>query len=341
MKIGIVGYQGTGKTTLFEWLSQTEADPALAHLGQSVTVPVPDPRVHRLAAIYQPKKVTLAGLELADTPGLAPEQEGNAAKLASIREAGCLVIVVPAFNGQDPTTQLANFRDDLLLADLQIVAGRIERVRDSLRKPRPNRDELAKELELLEEIHRALEVGTHLLQLELTPDQQRMLRSFQLFNLKPRFVVVNLADDEPQPEQYRSLDGETEVEAVAVRLQHELARLPADERAAFCEEMGVVEVDRGEILRRLVAASGQIVFFTAGEREVRSWMVRQGCTAVEAAAAIHTDLARGFVRAEVMRWEDLVRLGSEREVKAHNLVRRESKDYVIQDGDVIYIQHHS
>lgn len=341
MKIGIVGYKGSGKTTLFEWLTQTVADPALAHVGQSATVPVPDPRVDRLKEIYHPKKVTLAGLEIVDTPGLHRDHQGNAGRMAIIREAGCLVVVVQAFDSADPANDLNSFEDELLLADLDIVMGRIERLRESLRKPRPNREELEKELQTLDYIQHALQERKHVRQLDLTPEQQRTIRSFQLFSEKPRFIVVNTADDEPQPERYRSLTKEVPIEPIAVRLQWELSRLSNEERDAFCAEMGVTQVDRGALLRQLVYASGQLLFFTAGEKEVRSWMVHQGTTAVEAAGAIHTDLARGFVRAEIFHCGNLFQLGSERAVKAHNLVRREPKDYVIQDGDIVFIQHHS
>ncbi len=340
MKIGIVGYQGSGKSTLFEWLSQSKSDPALAHIGQSAMVPIPDPCVEQLASIYRAKRITYAGMEIVDTPGLSTGQEANASRLAIIREAGSLLVVVRAFNGQNPAIEWAHFWDDLLLADLQVVSGRIERLRDSLRKPRPNREELANELELLENIQRSLESEKNLLHLQLTVEQERMLRSFQLFSQKPRLIIINLSDDETQPDRFRQLDASTPVEPIAVRLQHQLAQLPVEERQAICREMGVAEVDRGDLLRKLMRVSGQIVFYTVGEREVRSWMVPQGATALEAAATIHTDLARGFVRAEIMRCEDLVRFGSERDVKAHNLVRREAKDYVLKEGDVVYIQHH-
>jgi len=341
MKIGIVGYPGVGKSTLFEWLTQTASDPSLAHLGQSAVVPIPDPRLDRLRQIYQPKKVTQAGIELVDTPALSRDHQGLAARLAMIREAGCLVVVVPAFNSGDPVSELRQFEEDLLLADLEIVMGRIERVQQSLAKPRPNREELEKELQTLQQVQAALEAGQYLHQLGLTAEQRRTIRSFQLFSEKPRMVIINLADDEPQPERFRNLGLDIPVEPISVRLQWQLDRLPPEERQAFCQEMGVSLVDRGAILRQILRTSGQILFFTAGEKEVRSWMVRQGATAVEAAAAIHTDLAQGFVRAEVFHCEDIFRLGSERELKAHHLIRREPKDYVVQDGDVIFIHHHS
>lgn len=339
MKIGIVGYQSAGKSSLFEWVTGEQADPSLAHTTQTAMATVPEPRVDQLCKIYQPKKVTLAALEIVDTPGLSRSHEGNAAKLAAIREAGCLVVVVGAYAGVAPEADLSNFEDDLLMADLDIVSGRVERLRESVKKPRPNRDEQIKELEALEPLLEALEQGTPLRELELTPAQSAAIRSFQLFSEKPRMVIVNVADDV-------EVDDVSVPEAIAdhavvvsLGLQRDLAQMSDEERQEFCEEMGVEAISPGNVIRQMMDASGQMLFFTAGEKEVRTWMLRSGGTAVEAAGNIHTDLANGFIRAETMNCEDLFRLGSEREVKAQNLLRREHKDYVIQDGDVITIQH--
>src|SRR5512143_905458 len=146
MKIGIVGYQGSGKSSLFSWLTGVAADPALAHAIQSAMASVPDARVAQLCEIYRPKKITQAHLEMVDTPGLSRTHEGSAQKLALIREAGCLVVVVAAFGGANPAADLQSFEDDLLIADLDIVSGRVERLKDALRKPRPNREEQQAEL---------------------------------------------------------------------------------------------------------------------------------------------------------------------------------------------------
>jgi ribosome-binding ATPase YchF (GTP1/OBG family) len=274
-----------------------------------------------------------------DTPGLNRTHEGNAAKLATLREAGCLAIVVSAFDGNDPAVDLGNFQDDLLIADLDIVTNRVERLKEALRKPRPNRDEQQKELDALEPVRVALEAGQTLHEIQMTPEQSRAIRSFQLFSEKPRFIVINVADDDTDAERFIKLGGTYPTHALSLTLQLELQRMEPADRAAFCAEMGLAQYDRDQLIRALMDASGQMLFFTAGEKEVRTWMIRKGGTALEAAAGIHTDLARGFIRAETMNCEDLVRLGSEREIKAHNLLRREPKDYVIQDGDILLIQH--
>jgi GTP-binding protein YchF len=340
MKIGIVGYQGSGKSSLFEWLTETPANPALAHTTQSAMATVVDPRVQPLCGIYHPKKITQAALELVDTPGLSRTHEGSAQKLATIREAGCLVMVVAAYGGVDAAADLQRFDEDLLIADLDIVTGRVERLRDQIKRPRPNREEMEIELAALEPLQTHLESGKSLRGIEMTPDQKKATRSFQLFSEKPRFALLNIADDEHDLAKYEKLaQPECPVAAISLSLQLELAKMSAEEREDFCRELGVSQVDREELIRRIMEASGQMLFFTAGEKEVRTWMIHKGGTAVEAAGNIHTDLAKGFIRAEVMTCNDLLRLGSEREIKANGLMRQEHKEYVIQDGDILLIRH--
>ena len=336
MKIGIVGYQSAGKSSLFQWLTGQPADPSKSHLAQAAMATVPEPRVEPLCEIYEPKKITLASLEVVDTPGLSRTHEGSAQKLALIREAGCLVVVVGAY-AADAMADLQSFDDDLLIADLDILTGRVERLREQVKKPRPNRDELQAELEALEPLQQTLEEGQPLHQLELTRDQEKAIRSFQLFSNKPRMVVFNVPEDQT-PDNLATPDDVPSV-AVSLSLQLELSQMEEAERDEFCAEMGVEVFDRDTLLKQIMDASGQMLFFTAGEKEVRTWMIRRGGTALEAAAGIHTDLAKGFIRAETMKIDDLVRVGSEREMKAQQLVRQEPKDYVIQDGDILLIRH--
>jgi len=340
IKIGLVGYKGSGKSTLFEWLTGTPGDPALSHAIQSEMAPAPDDRVDSLCKIYSPKKVTIANLEIVDTPGLNRDHEGSAAKLALIREAGCLVQVIGAYDDTDPFKDLGSFDDDLLIADLDLVSTRVDRLREAVKKPRPNRDEQIVELAALEPLLESLENGVPMRDVELTPDQEKATKSFQLLTQKPRFVVFNAADDE---EDFARFEGKApegaDYAVVPLRLQVDLQKMSPEEREEFCAEMGVSMFDRDQILRQLMNASQQMLFFTAGEKEVRTWMIPQGATAVDAAGSIHTDLAKGFIRAAVMNIDDLVRLGGERELKAANLLRQEPKHYVIQDGDILEIRH--
>ena len=341
MKISIVGYQGSGKSSLFCWLTGEAPDPSLSHSLQSAMATVPEPRIELLCDVYQPKKVTRAALQIVDTPGLSRDSAGNGLKLAALREAGCLLVVACGFAGHDPAHDLASLDDDLLIADLLIVTGRVEKLRESVTKPRPDRDKQLKELELLEPIHQSLEAGKAVRDIELSLEQQAIIRSFGLLTQKARLVVVNSDNEQAVDSDAlgQQLPDNAALIVVNVAMEQELEQMEAAERDQFCQEMEITRFDRDRMVRQLMEVSGQMLFFTAGDKEVRSWIIPSGTTAVEAAGQIHTDMARGFIRAEAMNCDDLVRLGSERELKAQNLLRREPRDYVIQDGDVIFVQH--
>jgi ribosome-binding ATPase YchF (GTP1/OBG family) len=259
--------------------------------------------------------------------------------LAAIREAGCLIQVVAAFDRSDYRADLEGFEEDLLLADLEIVTGRVERLRESVRKPRPNRDEQLAELAAIEPLLATLEAGQSLTGIAMSEEQVKATRSFQLLTQKRRLALINVADDEGDLAAYAHLSNSQRcVMAVPIGLERELARMDENERDDFRREMGLASFDRDGLLRAIMHVSGQMLFFTAGEKGVRTWIIPIGGTAVEAADCIHSDLARGFIRAETMSCADLLRLGSEREIKAHNLMRQEPKDYVIQDGDILNIR---
>ncbi len=286
--------------------------------------------------------------------------EGNAARLAVLREAGCLLLTVAAFGGTDPKAELAAFEEDLLLADLEIVSGRVTRLEESLKKPRPKdqRELEEHELAVLKVLLATLESGKHAREANLSPEQWKVTRSFRLLTEKPKLVLVNLADDDPA-DKYLKPDASSPSPlreraglpracrwgvravtwlAVPLRLEMDLAAMSPEDRHAFEQEFGLARVDRDHVIRQIMEASGQMLYFTAGEKEVRTWILRQGGTALEAAENIHTDLARGFIRAEVMHASDLIRLGSEREIKAHGLLRQEPKDYVVKPGDILHIK---
>ncbi len=223
---------------------------------------------------------------------------------------------------------------------MEIVSNRIKRVEDSLRKPLPKQERETSEHEhvTLKTVLAALEGGKPLRESDMTDDQLRVTRSFRLFGEKPRVVMFNTADDETRPERFTSLSTpETPMLAVPAGLELELAKMSPADRAEFESEMGVGGTDRDAIIRTLLTTSRQRLFLTAGEKEVRTWLLPQGGTALDAAASIHTDLAKGFIRAEIFDFRDLMRLGSEREVKAAHLVRQEPKGYVIQDDDILFI----
>jgi len=341
MKIGLVGYVGSGKSSLFEWLTDVAPDPARSHMAQTAIATVPEPRLEQLRKIYNPKKVTPAALELVDTPGLSRSHQGSATQLALIREADCLVLVVAAFDGSDPLADMTSFDEDLMLADMEILSGRIERIEEAIKKPIPRqqRESLLSEEKTLGDMLRAMEAGKPLHQSEMNDEQLRLTRSFRLLSEKPTLVIVNTADDEENPQRFTEQPpGGVSVLAMPVGLELELARMSPEDRVEFEQEMGVGGTDRDQLIRTLMEAAGQMLFFTVNQKEVRSWLLRRGGTALEAAAIVHTDLARGFIRAEVMTCSDLVRLGSQREVRAQHLIRQEPKDYVVQDDEILLVR---
>jgi len=251
------------------------------------------------------------------------------------------VLVAAAFDGSEALADVAGFEEDLILADMEIVAGRSQRVAQSLTKPVPRgeREKLEHEQQTLAVVLSALESGTPLRESHMSDEQRAVTRSFRLLSEKPRMIIVNTADDEERPERFTGRSTEQlPVVALPAGLELELARMSPEDRAEFEAEMGVGGADRDGLVRQILDASGHMVFFTTNQREVRSWLLPKGATALDAAATVHTDLARGFIRAEVMTCADLVRLGSERELKAQHLIRQEPKDYVVQDDDILLIR---
>ncbi len=342
MKIGLVGYQGSGKSTLFELLTGHKPDVSKAHLGQVGITTVPDERFDKLVAFHKPKKESPAKIDLFDTPGLLKgDSAQNAQRLGVIRESFSLVQVIGVFNGADPIAEARAFEDDMILADLQVVSNRIERLKKDLTKPRPSseRDELNAELTALEATTAVLSDGRSLRGLPFTDIQEKVTKSFALLTRKPKMVVLNTADstfDEKQIADLKAL-GITAI-AGPVGLELEVASLPEEDRAVFAEEMGLTESCRSKLLRATFEITEQITFYTCDEKEVHAWLLKRGSTALEAAGTIHSDLARGFIRADVMSTEDLLRLGSEKEVKAAGLFRTEGKEAIIRDGDEIVVR---
>jgi GTP-binding protein YchF len=337
MRVGLVGFAGSGKSTLFQLLTGATPDPGKVHSGQVGVATLNDTRLDFLATLHKPKKVTPATVELLDTPGLIPGTHGdNPQRLALIREGDALLIVLGAYAGGNPTADLAAFRDEILFADLGVVTNRAERLEASVKKPRPDREQQLKELDVVKRVQAALDAGQTIASLGLTDEEKKPMRSFGLLTDKPQVVVVNVTQGETLPEALRSAT--PDALAIDAKLELELAQLEPDERAAFMADLGITELGRDRIIRQAYDAVGIITFFTAGEPEVRGWNLERGGSAVDAAGKIHTDLAKGFIRAEVTAYDDIHRLGSMKEVKAKNLQRLEGKDYVVKDGDVVFFR---
>jgi GTP-binding protein YchF len=337
MRVGLVGFAGSGKSTVFQLLTGATPDPGKVHAGQVGIATLNDPRLDFLAAMHRPKKVTPATVELLDTPGLMPGTHGdNPQRLALIREGDALLIVLGTFSGGDPEADLTAFRDEILFADLGVVTNRAERLEASVKKPRPDREQQLKELEVVKKVQAALEAGQTIASLGLTDEEKKPMRSFGLLTDKPQVVLLNTIQGNEIPPALLALAPDTL--AIDAKLELELAQLEPDERTAFMADMGITELARDRIIRRAYDAVGIITFFTAGEPEVRGWNLERGGNAVDAAGKIHTDLAKGFIRAEVTAYDDLARLGSMKEIKAKGLQRLEGKEYIVKDGDVVYFR---
>ena len=340
MKIGLVGYQGGGKSTVFQLLTGQEPDLAKVQSGQLGIAVVPDDRFDRLVAYHNPKKIVPAKIELFDTPGLdRKQQEGNAQRLGVIREATALVHVVGAFSGCDVAADVEAFNDDAILADLQVMSKRVVKLKKDVVKPRPDRAELQAELESLEPLVQMLETGESLLDVEFTEPQDKFTRSFSLLTRKRQLIVLNTAEVGTHDKQAAELQSQGyHVLAAPLGLELEVQSLPEEDRAEFAAEMGLGEPCRGKLLAAIFIVTDQITFYTSGEKEVHAWLLKRGSTVLEAADSIHSDLARGFVRAEVWDSEDLLRLGSERDLKAAGLNQIVGKEYLVKDGDEVFIR---
>jgi ribosome-binding ATPase YchF (GTP1/OBG family) len=326
MRVGIVGFAGSGKSTLFELLTGTRPDSSKTHAGQVGMATLADPRLDYLAELHQPKKITPASVEFLDTPGLLTGSHAdNPQRLALIREGDALLIVLNGFAGGEPAAQLSAFREEILFADLGVVTSRVERLEASIKKPRPDREQSQKELEIIKAVQACLEAGKSVATLDLSQEDN-----------KPQVAVLNTLLGQDVPESLRALAPETL--AIDAKLELELAQLEPAERAAFMSDLGVRDLGRDQIIRQAYDAVGIITFFTAGDPEVRGWNLERGATAVEAAGKIHTDLAKGFIRAEVTAFDDQRNAGSVKEAKARHLLRLEGKEYVVKDGDIIYFR---
>jgi hypothetical protein len=361
MQLGIIGLARAGKTTVFNAVTRGSAK--VGTYGASTqpnvgVVSVPDPRVDELAKIYRPKKVTHATVEYVDFPAAGEafgKGEGPAGKFINeLARTDALIHVVRAFEDEtvphpessvDPNRDIATMDLELAFADLAIIERRLGRMETELRSMRPGeRDALQRTRDLLLRLKGGLEAEKPIRELGLTDDEWRQLEGSQFLTTKPLLVVVNIGEGELArrgeiEEEFRArLAGEgREVAAFCGKFEMELNELSDEEAAEFRAEAGVTESGMEEAIRLSYGLLGLISFLTVGPDECRAWTVRAGATAPEAAGKIHTDLKRGFIRAEVVRYEDLVACGSEAEAKKRGLLRTEGKEYVVRDGDVINV----
>lgn len=350
MQIAIVGFPYSGKTSIFRALSGIPADHLKAAEENVAAVKISEPRLEFLERVFKPKKRTEATMDFVDLPGSAEgdvEKAGLEKHLPTLRQADALVLVLRAFESAtvpphqgrvDPARDLTQLRDEMLLADLTICAGRIEKLERALSKPSKERDQLKHELELLKRCHAELEKETPLRRIVQPGEEEKMLRSFGFTTQKPLATVLNVGEEQAaQPPPFQDTHAVATF-AVCASLEAELIRMDPQDRPAFMAEYGILALARERLIRACFEALGMIFMLTAGPEEVRAWPLLKGTTAVEAAGKIHTDLARGFIKAETVAFDDLYATGSMRDAKAAGKVRLEPKSYVVQDGDVITIK---
>jgi len=339
MKAGLVGFAQSGKTTLFCAMTGLPAPAGGRGKASLGVVKVPDPRVDALSNICKPKKTTHAEVVFVDVPGPASGAKGfDSASATALKEADALVLVLAAYDEtQEPVRTLGDFLAELILADLEVVEKRVDRLkRDHAANPN--------ELEVLERCLAVLNENRPLRELELSEAEEKLITSYAFVSKRPLLVVVNVAEDaigKPLPEALASALDEAKLTPMTVcaQLEAEVAALPPEERAPFFEELGVTEPASAQVIRQAYAALDYISFFTTGEDEVKAWTVRRGSKAPRAAGRIHSDIERGFIRAEVIRFEDFVALGgSEAKARETGKLRLEGKEYVVADGDCVHFR---
>jgi len=359
MKTGIIGLPQVGKTSLFRILTkahlseQAYANPREAHVG---VAKVPDDRLDRLAGLYNPKKLTHASVEYVDVGAIGQEALKESAYIGHLRNVDALAHVVRAFDDPsiphvgpiDPLRDIKNVDFDLMVSDLGQIEKRLERVEKDLKKMRSA--DLEKEFELLKRANTHLGSERPLREMEMTAEDKKRLRGFMFLSEKPMLYVLNIGESTDLGKDLEEAPAKYEVSGVAAnpnvaaaaicgKVEAELAEMTDHDAAEFLASYGLKESGLVRLIRTTYSLLGLVSFFTAGEDECRAWTIPIHTRAVEAAGAIHSDLEKHFIRAETIRWDQLLDAGSETGARSRGTLRLEGKDYIVQDGDVMHIRH--
>ena len=359
MKTGIIGLPQVGKTSLFGILTKAHlseaaySNPREAHIG---VAKVPDERLDKLADLYHPKKLTHASVEYVDVGAIGQEALKESGYIGHLRNVDALAHVVRAFDDPsiphvgpiDPLRDIKNVDFDLMVSDLGQIEKRIERVEKDLKKMKTA--ELEKEFDLLKRAKAHLETDRPLREMEMTPEDKKRLRGFMFLSEKPILYVLNVSEStelgkdlEGAAKKYNLTDVASRPNAGAAaicgKVEAELAQMSDEDAAEFLSSYGLHESGLTRLIRDTYRLLGLISFLTAGEDECRAWTIPVNTRAVDAAGTIHSDLAKHFIRAETIRWDQLLEAGSEAVARSKGTLRLEGKDYIVQDGDVMHIRH--
>ncbi|MGA7755423.1 MAG: redox-regulated ATPase YchF [Candidatus Sulfotelmatobacter sp.] len=358
MKTGIIGLPQVGKTSLFRiltkaHLSAQSANPREAHVG---VAKVPDHRLDRLASLYNPKKLTHTSVDYVDVGAIGQDALKESAYIGHLRQVDALAHVVRVFDDPaiphvgeiDPLRDIKNVEFDLMVSDLGQIEKRLERLEKDLKKMKTA--ELEKEFELLKRANTHLGSEKPLREMEMTPEDKKRIRGFMFLSEKPIFYVLNIGEStelgkelEEAVEKYKLTEiaarPNSAATAICGKVEAELSEMSDADAAEFLSSYGLTESGLVRLIRTTYKLLGLISFFTAGEDECRAWQVPANSRAQEAAGAIHSDLEKHFIRAETIRWDQLLEAGSEANARAKGTLRLEGKDYIVQDGDVMHIRH--
>ena len=350
MKVGLIGLLQSGKSTLLASVSGKGIPPVGITAIEEAIVPVPDERLDWLTDLYKPKKTTRATIDCLDVPGFSfTDDHGRSAAcrlINQIRTVDMLVLVVRAFadpsvpaygNRVDAAGDLSELLTEFLLADLELISTRIEKLEKQVHKPTKTQAHDKAELALQKKLQAAIESERPISTALDTETEREMIKSLGFLTQKPMAVAVNVSEDQlDQSFDFSAvIDSSVPVVAICAKIEHELAQLDVESRTEFMADLGITELVAGRFVRGCYAALGLISFLTTGPDEVRAWPIRQGTIAHDAAGKIHSDIKRGFIRAETFGFTDLKAYGSEKELKAAGKIRLEGKEHEVQDGDII------
>lgn len=354
MNFSLFGYPKSGKTTLFNLLTGAKIDTSAFDSGRKEpncrTCSVPDSRLDRIYALYPDKKKVSAAIDYIDLAGTSYGEIKNEAYLGHLRKADGLTHVVRGFQDEripspkgkiDPQEDILSMEDELILADLLSTESRIEKLEKELKRTKNPEGE--KEKALLERIHAHLEKGKGLRELELSEAENKLIRSFAFLSQKPLLHMINVDEKDiasvETPEKFHpSPKKGTTVLAFCGKIEAEILELEEEEKEIFLKEYGLRQLSSPKFLKSSYDLLDVITFFTVGKQEVRAWTIKNNITASTAAGAIHTDMEKGFIRAEVISYSQMLDIGSLKKAKEIGAVRLEGKDYIVQDGDIIYFR---